>query len=274
MWISNISIGIRRLIAITTALSFAAYYTYHYSLFLSGLLIGSLFTVIFLTVIAIIRYGLSIRRHTFKVGKNTYEILDQIFITNPSKNVRVLKNILFDARTSSMYFNNESWSYGDLIRKYIIHNNMSIDRALVLGGGGGSVAIELLKNKMANHVDVVEKSSQMIRVAKKYFVPETIQNKINFIHEDGKKYIEKNTVIYNFIFVDMFYHQSIPDFSLKPAFIQKLKKSTSKRGVVYTNFGFAYNPNLTSVIPQYKKCFSHFTFFMNHKNLIGLASNT
>lgn len=118
----------------------------------------------------------------------------------------------------------------------LVHHqqNTSIQRILMLGMGGGSMARQLNTLLPKASIHIVELRQAVIDIAYDYFelpdVPE-----IEAIQEDALLFVQNALSRYDVIIVDLFDEAGIPKPFTQPSFQRDLEKNVSKNGLILFN---------------------------------------
>ena len=137
----------------------------------------------------------------------------------------------------------------ELIMQHCSYGNV---KALVLGGGGGTIPDYLSKINRAATIDVVEISEEMVQAAKRYFVKENKQ--ITFHVTDAEQFVTAAPASYDFIFCDIFVGDSIPNFVCTESFCQNLSALVNEDGILVVNLGRVFDKT-SEAIDTYKAVF-------------------
>ncbi len=99
----------------------------------------------------------------------------------------------------------DEFIYHEMISHVPMCVNPNIKKVLLVGGGDGGTARELLKYKTIKTIDLVEIDEVVINACKK-FIPKTAEcledSRVNIYIEDGLKFIRHCADIYDLIIVD------------------------------------------------------------------------
>ena len=99
----------------------------------------------------------------------------------------------------------DEFIYHEMIAHVPMCANLDIKKVLLVGGGDGGTARELLKYDSIEKIDLVEMDETIVRACKK-FIPKTaacLDNpKVNIFFEDGLKFIRRVEDEYDLIIVD------------------------------------------------------------------------
>lgn len=107
---------------------------------------------------------------------------------------------------------------------------------LLLGVAGGS-AIKILRNEIHNEGKIigVDIDPKVIDVATTYFNLGSYQN-FEMIIEDARVFIAQNEQKFDFILIDIFEDNVMPDFLFEATFIENIKLAMTKNSYILFNF--------------------------------------
>lgn len=161
------------------------------------------------------------------------------------QNIKVYKNELYgkilviddDLQLTDF----DEHNYHEMIAHVPINYNSEIEKVLIIGGGDGGTAREVLKHKNIKHVDQVEIDKEVVEICKKFFPELSIayeDSRLNLIIDDGAKWVqnmlEKNDTFYDLIIVDSTdYNTALRLFTAE--FYEDLKNLLSKYGILIFN---------------------------------------
>lgn len=109
---------------------------------------------------------------------------------------------------------------------------------LVLGVGGGYVISKIKQLQPSSHVDAVDIDMYMIAIALIFFGLTAFPD-INYYAEDAFEYVKKaakQKKVFNFILVDLYIGDEVPDFVEGIDFLVLLQKLLSSRGHILINY--------------------------------------
>ena len=99
----------------------------------------------------------------------------------------------------------DEFIYHEMISHVAMCVNPEIKKVLLVGGGDGGTALELLKYETIEKIDLVEQDETVVRACKK-FIPQTagcLDNpRVEIFIEDGLKYVRRCENDYDLIIVD------------------------------------------------------------------------
>jgi spermidine synthase len=111
-----------------------------------------------------------------------------------------------------------------------------VKSTLLLGVAGGS-AIKILRNEIHNKEKItgVEIDSKVIDIATTYFNLGCYHN-FEIIIEDARIFIAQNEQKFDFILIDIFEDNAMPDFLFEDPFIENIKLAMTKNSYILFNF--------------------------------------
>ncbi|MFZ5845097.1 MAG: spermidine synthase, partial [Patescibacteria group bacterium] len=222
----------------------------------------------------VLRGGIYLRRRRFRAGRQNYEIRDFFIPLEPKENFREIVAVGQNAIVSRIFLSpRPDWAYFPFIPAVLqLHRLKRFKRALILGGGGGSVIYNLGQNYPSLKIDVVEKYPTMITMTKQYFLPKlTSQPSLTFYNLDAAVFVNKAPSRYDFIFVDLFEVNTIPKQCLTKHFILKLRSLLAANGLMIVNFG--YSGRIDKLVTLYREFFPNLSLFLWKKNFVGVGGN-
>lgn len=115
--------------------------------------------------------------------------------------------------------------------------NPNPERVLVIGLGGGSIPIALADLFPNAEIDVVEVDEAVVRVAEEFFYFEETANMRVFV-DDGRPFIKRaglRSETYDFIILDAFSGDYIPEHMLTREFLEEVKTIMADDSVLVAN---------------------------------------
>ena len=106
-----------------------------------------------------------------------------------------------------------------------------ISSVLVLGLGLGSVIDLLEKHVDIQHIVAIDTDDVIIELAQKY-LQSNLKNKVHFICADAAEFVNKNQEKFDAVLFDVFIDDKTPVHFMQPDFLEQLKKSVRKNGVL------------------------------------------
>ena len=154
--------------------------------------------------------------------------------------------------------------------------NLFLQKILLLGGAGCSLASYFVENKISKKVDVIEYNPTMIEWAKKYFLKDS--REINIIQGDGLKFSKLVSGSYDLIIIDMFDAHKINKGVVNRAFIKDIQSALNENGTFILNLGFALQ--FENIVKKWQEFFtlhlytSGANWFISNVKLDSFAPNS
>ena len=120
-------------------------------------------------------------------------------------------------------------------------------KILIIGGGDGAVAEEVLKYIMLRKIDLVDIDKQVVDLSKKYFKKinknSLINDKLNLFYEDAFNFLDKSHNFYDLVVTDRPDPIGAGKSLYKSNFYKKIKNIMSENSIAIFQSG----------VPFYKK---------------------
>jgi spermidine synthase len=128
-------------------------------------------------------------------------------------------------------------------------------RILIVGLGGGTMAMFLRHYYPQARIDVVDIDPDVVQVAKEFFGFRE-DEKLRAHVDDGRKFIESVREPYDVIFLDAFGARNVPPHLTTVEFMRAVKRAVRPTGVVVGNiWGAPVNPLYDSMVRTYQEVF-------------------
>ncbi len=130
----------------------------------------------------------------------------------------------------------EEFVYHEMIAHLPLFAHPKPEKILIIGGGDGGTAREVLKHKTVKQVDFVEIDEDVYRVSKKYF--KTLTNgleqdkRLNFLFGDGVRFVVETKNKYDVILIDSTDPSDISGGLFSDKFYKNAKKILNKNGII------------------------------------------
>ena len=140
-------------------------------------------------------------------------------------------------------------------------------KILIIGGGDGAVAEEVLKYNYVKKIDLVDIDKEVVDLSKKYFKKinnnSLVNKKLNLFYEDAFKFIDKNQNSYDLIIADRPDPIGAGKSLYKSNFYKKIKNIMSESSIAIFQSGvpFLQKKELKEVIRDIKKYFKYYGFY-------------
>lgn len=269
IWLHTLPFGGKVLLTLTLVFGTAAFLSRYTTA--GHILIGVLLSMYGFTVLLAVTGGFWIRRNRLTAHGIDFDIVDFFLPVRPRENKRILRDCA-DGGIQSMVHRTpgDTWAYLDVVRSILLAIRRPTDtkrRALILGGGSGSIGIGLITHRLANSVDLVEPSETIIRAARRYFVPTKVIPKMTWHQTGAMRFLRTARGIYDVAVVDMFVGVRLAEDVAADTFFSALRKRISSHGIVIVNFGIVPIP-----LERFADALPGMRFLLWHRNCIGLWS--
>ncbi len=163
---------------------------------------------------------------------------------------------------------NDEYAYSEML----VHPAMQAlakkaKKILIIGGGDGAVAEEVLKYNYVRKIDLVDIDKEVVDLSKKYFKKinnnSLVNKKLNLFYEDAFKFIDKNQNSYDLIIADRPDPIGAGKSLYKSNFYKKIKNIMSESSIAIFQSGvpFLQKKELKEVIRDIKKYFKYYGFY-------------
>ncbi|HKK58966.1 MAG TPA: polyamine aminopropyltransferase [Salinivirga sp.] len=130
----------------------------------------------------------------------------------------------------------DEYHYHEMIAHPVMMACQNIERVLILGGGDGGSAREVLKHGGVKHVDLVEIDEKVVEASKNYlpFLSKAYDDeRLNLIIGDALEFVENNgDVPYDLIIIDGPHSSGKPSKLYTPAFFDRCRQLLSSEGAI------------------------------------------
>jgi spermidine synthase len=143
-----------------------------------------------------------------------------------------------------------------------------VSNVLIIGGGDGAVAEEILKYNFIKKIDLVDIDKEVVSLSKKYFKKinnNSLSNKkLNIFYEDALKFIANTKNTYDIIIADRPDPIGAAKSLYKSDFYKNVNKIMSKNSLAIFQSGvpFLQNNELKAVTKDLDKYFKYSGFFL------------
>ncbi len=112
-----------------------------------------------------------------------------------------------------------------------------INNVLIVGGGGYSMATDILRSKDISSLDVVEIDPMMTALAQQYFELDNNDPRLSIYHEDGRVFLNQEAgKKYDLIIMDVYLNSyAIPFHLTTIENVKRIQKQLSTQGIVMLN---------------------------------------
>jgi spermidine synthase len=148
-------------------------------------------------------------------------------------------------------------NYHEMIAHVPLNFHKCAENILIIGGGDGGVAREVLKHKNVKKVDLVEIDEEVTNISRKFFpnVSNSLDDKrLSIINEEGGNYAKFCNSFYDVILIDSTDPFSIGQSLFKESFYSYLKKILKSDGIIVSQSeSMFYNFDLIRNMHKFKK---------------------
>lgn len=143
-----------------------------------------------------------------------------------------------------------------------------VKKVLIVGGGDGAVAEEVLKYNFIRSIDLVDIDKEVVDLSKIYFKKvnnnSLTNNKLNLFYNDAFNFIDKNKNLYDLIIADRPDPIGAGKSLFKSSFYKKISGSLSENSIAIFQSGvpFLQKKELKEVIKNIKKYFKYNGFYV------------
>lgn len=232
------------------------------ALLLSGAMISYVLWVIYQFIVN----GFYLLLASDEIDGRKYQVRDFIVPLRLKNSYREIVSIGvsgYASRIALFIGDKKEYPYFDVIRA--LTENLSLNRILILGGGGCSMAKHFRNDKQNISIDAIEYNTTMINWAKKYFLND--DDKVNLIFGNGLKFTNYVANSYDLIIVDMFNDSQLNRGIIRESFIKNIKKNLTKNGKFIVNLGFVLQ--FEEVLKSWQKFFPIYVYLSRTNLLIS-----
>ena len=142
------------------------------------------------------------------------------------------------------------------------------EHILIVGGGDGAVAEEVLKYSFIKNIDLVDIDKEVVELSKKYFKKinnySLINKKLNIFYEDAINFIDNSKSLYDLVIADRPDPIGAAKSLYKSNFYKKIRNIMSKNSLAIFQSGvpFLQKKELKEVTKDIKKYFKYSGFFL------------
>jgi len=164
-----------------------------------------------------------------------------------------------------MFTEFDEFAYHEMISHVALHVHPNPQNVLIIGGGDGGAAREVLKHNI-NRVDLCDIDEEVTKLSRKYFP--TIASKLDdprlhLHHEDGAQFIRERKGEYDVIIVDSTDPWGPAEVLFKEAFYRDMYAALTEDGIVITQSESMYydQPRIKELFDFNQKIFKIVKYF-------------
>jgi len=204
---------------------------------------------------------------TFKVknylysGKSPFQRID-IFEVETYGKVLTLDGMV-------MVTERDEFIYHEMITHPAMRIHPAPEKVLIIGGGDGGTAREVLKYKEVKKVVMVEIDKEVVELSKKYFptiFPSLDDPRLEIIYEDGVKFVKWNKEKFDVILLDTSDPVGPAEVLYKREFYENCKKSLNENGILVTQAESPWSQleTIKKLLKEIKGVFSKSLLYLAH----------
>ena len=138
----------------------------------------------------------------------------------------------------------DEFAYSEMLAHIPILSIMYPKNILIIGGGDGAVAEEVVKHKYIESIDLVEIDKRVIEICKKYLTSINhgvfYNHKVNTIINDASVFLHLNEKKYNIIIVDRPDDVGVASTLFNQEFYRNVSKSLTAEGIAIFQTGVVF----------------------------------
>lgn len=174
----------------------------------------------------------------------------EIYDTKPFGKMLVLEGIIMCTEW-------DEFAYHEMITHVPMFVHPKPEEILIIGGGDGGTAREVLKHSDVKKVDICEIDEDVVRICRKHLptMASSFDDKrINIYFEDGAKFVKERKDCYDVIIVDSSDPIGTAEVLFREDFYLSLKDVLKEEGIAVTQSeSYFYDSNLVERITGYSK---------------------
>jgi len=143
------------------------------------------------------RTGLTIGLKKLLYSKQSEYQLTEVYETDTWGNLMIIDGMV-------MLSEKDEFVYHEMIAHTALFSHPNPERVLIIGGGDGGTAREVMKHPAVQHLDMVEIDRNVVEASRLHFpdVGDFENPKINLLFEDGIAFVKNVTEPYDVIIID------------------------------------------------------------------------
>lgn len=193
------------------------------------------------------RTGLTVGLEKLLFSKQSEYQLVEVYETDTWGNLMTIDGMV-------MLSEKDEFVYHEMISHVAMFTSPSPKRVLIIGGGDGGTAREVLKHRHVIQVDMVEIDKTVVDASKKYFpgVGDFGNPKLNVHYEDGIEFVKNVKELYDVIIIDGSDPVGPAEGLFEKEFYEYCFNALNKNGVLTAQ---TESPWVESYHPSMKKLF-------------------
>lgn len=150
-----------------------------------------------------------------------------------------------------------------------------LNRALVLGGGGGAVPLYMLRNYDEAQVDIVEYSAGAVDACARFFLPDYVGEggRARLIQADAREAVHDLDGSYTFLFCDLYVADEPAEITYDAAFAKEMSRLVADEGLLVVNGGGLTMDGVRGVLKNLLAAFDQAWAMMLEEGIVLVAAN-
>lgn len=144
----------------------------------------------------------------------------------------------------------DEFTYHEMLAHVPINVKRRVDKVLIIGGGDGGVAREVLKYPSIKRVDLCDIDKKVTDLSKKYFPNISCafkDKRLHVFHQDGFAFLDSKKNTYDIVIVDSTDPVGFAENLFKQGFFHKVYDSLKEDGIMTSQLeSMFYNPDIIS----------------------------
>ncbi len=144
----------------------------------------------------------------------------------------------------------DEFAYHEMLAHVPINVKKTVGNVLIIGGGDGSVAREVLKYPSVRSVDLCDIDRKVTELSKKYFPKVACafkDRRLHVFHEDGFAFLDSRKNEYDIIIIDSTDPVGSAENLFRKEFFRKVSNSLKGDGIMVSQLeSMFYNPDIIS----------------------------
>jgi spermidine synthase len=182
--------------------------------------------------------------------------------------IKVFKTInhgkLLTLDDSIMLNEKHEFIYHEMLTHVAMFSHPNPEHVLIIGGGDGGVAREVLKHKSVKSLELVEIDKQVIEISKKHFFGLNTafkDSRIKIINDDGAKFIKKIKNKYDIVLIDSTDPSKISMPLFSRGFYANVRKAMKQYGILVSqSHSPLYDSKFINIMQKRMKRSFYFVF--------------
>lgn len=200
------------------------------------------------------RTGLTIGLKKLLYSKQSEYQLTEVYETDTWGNLMTIDGMV-------MLSEKDEFVYHEMIAHTALFSHPNPERVLIIGGGDGGTAREVMKHPAVQHLDMVEIDRNVVEASRLHFpdVGDFENPKINLLFEDGIAFVKNVTESYDVIIIDGSDPVGPAEGLFKKEFYQSCYEALNEDGILTSQtespWAKSYHQSIQAVFRNLKELF-------------------